>query len=101
MPRPIQNAFNSAKPARKANPVGCRPLKNDTGIFSVNVLRENLPQDVQMHILYTEGVGWTIVFIDKILGTVRGITQEAHPQLVLAAADAIQNADLNSNKTKT
>lgn len=50
-------------------------------------LMDKIPQDWQLYASYTNPVGWSVVLVDKVLGTIVS-HEEAQPRLIDALKEA-------------
>lgn len=68
--------------------------------FPLEELCKRLPKDVQLHVFYTEPVGWVAILVDKVLGQIKGMSNEANPNLAKALEEALVYAHAQSLKDK-
>lgn len=66
-------------------------------LLPLDEIKKRIPTDVQMHVMHTDGVGWTVVLVDRVLGCVRGYNEDADHDLARALVTAMTNAQKKSN----
>lgn len=70
-----------------------RKVQSPPKTITLQEIKDRLPKDCQMHLMHTDGVGWHCILVDRTLGHVQGINDEADHEILKAIATALEVAN--------
>lgn len=91
MPKKLGTAFNQVETPRRVS-------ATEWHEFPLEELCKRLPPDCQLHVFYTEPVGWVAILVDRVLGQIKGMSNEANHSLAKALEEALVYAHTQAVK---